>query len=877
MAVINCKMCGGDLRIIPGENIAICEYCGTKQTVPTVDNEKKLTLYNRANRLRLRGEFDTAAGVYEAIVADFPKEAEAYWGLVLCSYGIEYVDDPLTGKKIPTCHRSSFDSILSDTNVAMACDCADVLACKLYREEARRIEEIRRDIIEVSGKEKPYDIFICYKETDENGQRTLDSVLAQDVYDALTARGYRVFFSRITLEDKLGREYEPYIFAALTSARIMLVFGTKDSHFNAVWVKNEWRRFLRLMGQDRSRHLIPCYQNLDAYDLPEEFAKLQAQDLGKLGAVQDLLRGIEKLLPKNSPQETAGYRNIDANIANLLMQGNVDLSIGEWEPAAKIFTKALTMDSHCAEAYLGRCLAQHRAENLEDLEKRLTYDRKTVKEAVLSPVDIAQKEKQLHSRYRDAQIHYPGKREYKSIAAGIRQQQTAALQIFKSGGDLIQAELYGDSAMKQRISALRNRVKGSYDLALRNAELTDDKEKTAIQKAVDEYFTQREKEIKAEIAQKEQQRQEALRRQKEQEEAARQAEKAKKVQEEADRHRAEAERKRAEAEAAQKQAALRAQLPQIRERISPVQGKISGHAVVDSLGQAWYQGENDKLNAEISLNWLDIATVSSGTEGVIGLRYDGTVVAAGNIGKVSSWKDMVAVATGGYHALGLRADGTVFAAGNNQKGQCNVAHWQNVKAIAAGPDISFALLENGDILEQGTFAEKGNRISGENAVAIAAMGNNLIYLRADGTASTAYGMDEMKQWGGIVAIAGGAGHAVGLKTDGTVVACADSYYGNPVRYKGQCDVSKWDSIVAIAAGYDFTVGLKADGTMVATKDRYSSNSSMGSVERYTKRAVILQKIGTLQAQLSKLGLFASSQKKELRNQIDQLHTELKKL
>ena len=33
--------------------------------------------------------------------------------------------------------------------------------------------------------------------------------------------------------------------------------------------------------------------------MPKEFAKLQAQDMGKVGAIQDLLRGIEKILPKN--------------------------------------------------------------------------------------------------------------------------------------------------------------------------------------------------------------------------------------------------------------------------------------------------------------------------------------------------------------------------------------------------------------------------------------------------------------------------------------------------------------------------------------------------------------------------------------------------
>lgn len=309
MAIIKCKMCGGDLNIQSGVSVAECEYCGTQQTVPSADNEKKLNLFARANRLRASCDFDKASGVYEAIVADFPEEAEAYWGLVLCKFGIEYVDDPGTGKKVPTCHRSSFDSITDDANYEMTLENADVLARKVYREEARAIEELRKGIVEVSSKEDPYDIFICYKETDADGNRTLDSVLAQDIYDALTEKGYRVFFARITLEDKLGQEYEPYIFAALHSAKVMLVVGTDYEHFNAVWVKNEWSRFLGLISAGEKKTLIPCYKGIDAYDMPKEFAKLQAQDLGKIGAVQDILRGIEKIV--SSTNNVPSYQAAD--------------------------------------------------------------------------------------------------------------------------------------------------------------------------------------------------------------------------------------------------------------------------------------------------------------------------------------------------------------------------------------------------------------------------------------------------------------------------------------------------------------------------------------------------------------------------------------
>ena len=315
MAVmIKCKMCGGDLLLTEGSTVATCEYCGTQQTVPTQDNEKKLVQFERADRLRRNCEFDKAAGVYESIVADFRQEAEGYWGLVLCKYGIEYVDDPASGKKVPTCHRSSFESVMDDPNFEQTLENADAVSRKVYREEAKKIEEIRKGIIEVSAKEDPYDIFICYKETAEDGQRTVDSVMAQDIYEALTDKGYRVFFSRITLEDKLGQEYEPYIFAALNSAKVMLAIGTDYEHYNAVWVKNEWSRYLKLMEGDKSKHLIPCFKGIDAYDMPKEFNKLQAQDLGKVGATQDLLRGIDKLIAaKPAVQQAAGVQSDDVN------------------------------------------------------------------------------------------------------------------------------------------------------------------------------------------------------------------------------------------------------------------------------------------------------------------------------------------------------------------------------------------------------------------------------------------------------------------------------------------------------------------------------------------------------------------------------------
>ena len=316
MALLKCKMCGGDLEIIGNQSIVECDYCNTRQTVPSADDEKRVNLYNRANKLRISGQFDKAAGLYESIIAEFPEEAEAYWGLCLCNYGIEYVDDPATGKKIPTCHRASFDSLLRDDNFNMALENSDVVVRKVYIDQAKEIDSIMNGILAVSKNEKPYDVFICYKETDEYGQRTIDSVLAQDIYDRLTEKGLKVFFARITLEDKLGRQYEPYIFAALNSAKVMLSIGTRYEYFHAVWVENEWSRFLKLMAKDRDKVLIPCYKDIAPEDMPVQFRALQAQDMGKIGFMQDLIRGVMKIVGENkpvAPQQPAPQRNVQVN------------------------------------------------------------------------------------------------------------------------------------------------------------------------------------------------------------------------------------------------------------------------------------------------------------------------------------------------------------------------------------------------------------------------------------------------------------------------------------------------------------------------------------------------------------------------------------
>ncbi len=369
MAIIKCKMCGGDIELSADKTYGTCDSCGSTMTFPKVADEQRANLFNRANHFRRQNEFDKAVSAYERILDQDDADAEAHWGVVLSRFGIEYVEDPVTHERIPTCHRVQATSILTDADYLAALEHApDSYSRSLYEAEAKHIAEIQKGILAISAQEKPYDVFICYKESTDGGSRTKDSTLAQDIYYQLTQEGYKVFFSRITLEEKLGQQYEPYIFAALNSAKVMLVIGTKPEYFDAVWVKNEWSRYLALMKQDRSRLLIPCYRDMDAYDLPDELSALQSQDMSKIGFMQDLIRGVKKVLGGEAEQKVPQETTNAPGVNSLIKRARLFLEDSDFASADEYTEKVLDIDPECAEAYLIKLLVTRQLTNESGLE-----------------------------------------------------------------------------------------------------------------------------------------------------------------------------------------------------------------------------------------------------------------------------------------------------------------------------------------------------------------------------------------------------------------------------------------------------------------------------------------------------------------------------
>ena len=622
MAVLKCKMCGGDLNITADEKIIECEYCGSTQTVPDGSDEKKTNLFNRANRLRMDNEFDKASGVYESIVSEFPEEAEGYWGLVLCSYGIEYVDDAKTGKKIPTCHRTLTSSVMDDDNFVQACENADVVARGIYREEAKAIDKLQQKIIAVVENEEPYDVFICYKETDDiTKQRTEDSLIAQDIYTELIKEGYKVFFSRVTLRDKAGTEYEPYIYAALKSAKIMLAIGTKFDYYDAVWVKNEWSRYISMMADDSSKHLIPCFKNLDAYDIPKEFKNLQALDMGEVTFFKNLTDNVSRIIPRQKPEqanvvETSVPTAANTTTDSLLKRAFMFLEDGNWKSAEEYCEKVLDIDPECAEAYLGKLMAELRVKKQEDLKncEHPFDDMNNYQKAIRFGNDSLKNE--LLRCEACILINRGVKKDYE---AAIKK-----LETIKDSGDskeLIEKCKFELKAISEReennkiqFKEIRGKLQSAEKLIAVGIRCTVvlKTNGTVVAVGYNEYG-------------------------------------------------------RLNVSGWNNMAAISA----------------DDHTVgLKTDGTVVAVGYNEYGQCNVD-DWTYIVAISAGGSYTVGLKTDGTVVAVGYNAfgqcNVQDWTDIVAVSAGDFHTVGLKADGAVVAVGNNGKVQYNVDDWNLFK------------------------------------------------------------------------------------------------------------------------------------------------------------------------------------------------------
>lgn len=416
-----CNICGANLIYKDGK--WVCPACGAFKT-EEISNEEVTLLYNAAQKLRL-ASFDDAEEAYRDIIAKYPENSEAHWGLVLSKYGIKYEDD-YDGKKLPTCYATSIESVLTDKDYLDAVRlCKDKYQKEYYIEQGKVLEKIRVEWLEKASKEPKYDVFLCFKDSDKlnNMERTDDSIEVANLYTHLSSLGYKVFYSRESLRDKVAEKYEPYIYNALNTAAVMIVYGSKIEYFSSVWMKNEWTRYVRRLreGLKIEGSLVIACDGVNPGDLPRPLNQMQVLDARKKTFYGDLEAHIAKIIsiarrPKATVERVEissaiGKKkaSIDNQIKTIKVGGGVGkktpvvidntvsvreigryevpaltpdedtklksiaqfLRSGLFDPANKVADELLKKNKYNGQALLAKLLVEYSAKSIDELSEKI--------------------------------------------------------------------------------------------------------------------------------------------------------------------------------------------------------------------------------------------------------------------------------------------------------------------------------------------------------------------------------------------------------------------------------------------------------------------------------------------------------------------------
>ncbi|MCD8372073.1 MAG: TIR domain-containing protein [Clostridia bacterium] len=387
--VLNCETCGGILNYSPDGLHAVCPYCGNEYYFKNRKGEALSLALNRANLLRRSCDFDGAITEYKLILSADGEDAEARWGLALSEYGIEYVEDSRTKKLIPTCRRTVRKSILEDENYLAAIKYAEPKQAESYMAEAKVIDRLQRDIKRRMDEEEDFDVFLCFRSSDDLGFPTRERSVARRIYDELEKRGIKTFFSEVTLKDRIGDDYEPIIYKALYSCKFFILIATSEENINAPWVKNEWSRFRdRQAEEGLSGACCAVFEGVPLSSLPSFLRSAQGVNLAKYPANGYEIEIADNLSRrfKESKKDPYGEKPEDlsdnmadedmpADLRVILDRAQISLDDEIYSAAMDDYQKALKLYPKCGYAWWGYFLASQNANSAALAAQKTDYER----------------------------------------------------------------------------------------------------------------------------------------------------------------------------------------------------------------------------------------------------------------------------------------------------------------------------------------------------------------------------------------------------------------------------------------------------------------------------------------------------------------------
>jgi hypothetical protein len=149
------------------------------------------------------------------------------------------------------------------------------------------------ETIEEGHREYKYHVYMTFRNLDDAGDPTYDSILAKKCFRFLSEKGLRVFHNIISIEKLDVEESEGAIKDALDSSQIMVVIGMSTENIISKKVRAEWERFNKFItdGVKPNGLIISYISGFDSINLPETLRKNEVIIHG-VDSLEDLYRFI---------------------------------------------------------------------------------------------------------------------------------------------------------------------------------------------------------------------------------------------------------------------------------------------------------------------------------------------------------------------------------------------------------------------------------------------------------------------------------------------------------------------------------------------------------------------------------------------------------
>ena len=412
-----CKNCGALFQAATNENgVLKCEYCDSIFTIPKKDSNNEVLQFLQIGEHNLDAcHFDEAYTAFEKASQLNDKEPEAYWGMALAEFKVQYIKDAVNNRLQPICHEFNDKEFQANKNYLKALRCAGAEQKSEYFSKAQDIDYIREEFLKLQQSGLDYDCFICVKVSQTGVEQadiskknwTNDAYNADSIYDLLKRHDFRPFFSEREIKGRSGANYEAMILYALYTAETMLVVCSDEEYLRTPWVKNEYTRFKSLIKNEEKENdsLTIVYNGKPIDRLPgDNNGRIQGIDYSKREADFEIVKFVQNHTPiarakreeeerrKHSQNEEIkkqieeqkkaqkeleerlknfNSQSTGATVGTLLTRAKQELEVNNFEKARMYFEKALECNPENADAWFGLMLLDHNCVNFDGLLAKL--------------------------------------------------------------------------------------------------------------------------------------------------------------------------------------------------------------------------------------------------------------------------------------------------------------------------------------------------------------------------------------------------------------------------------------------------------------------------------------------------------------------------